>query len=159
MRSFLEQSVLVRAAPEVVFALYADVPGWAGWDPDVRAASIDGPFVTGAVGSLTPMKGPRNRIAFVSVVPGRSFDVEARLPLCTMRLEHVLDREGECTRVTHRVLFRGPLALLFGWLVGRGIRAGMPGTLAGLRAACEVQPQTPNQALQRGAVVTAIPAP
>ena len=73
MRSLLEQSVLVRAAPETVFALYADVPGWTGWDPDVRAASIDGPFVTGAVGSLTPMKGPRNRIAFVSVVPGRSF--------------------------------------------------------------------------------------
>jgi hypothetical protein len=60
MQSFLEESVLVRAAPEVVFALYADVSGWAGWDPDVRSASIDGPFVTGAVGSLTPMKGPRN---------------------------------------------------------------------------------------------------
>ena len=136
MRSF-EESVVVRATPEAIFALYADVAGWPAWDPEVRAASLDGPFAAGSTGSLTPTKGPRARITVVGVAPGRSFDVESRLPLCTMRFEHVLEPRGAETLVTHRVVFRGPLTFVFARVVGRSIRAGLPGTLAGLRAAGE----------------------
>lgn len=38
----------VQAPPERIFGLIADVASWPRWNPDVRAASIDGPFVHGS---------------------------------------------------------------------------------------------------------------
>jgi hypothetical protein len=54
----IEHRIHVAAPPKRIFALYADVangPLW--WDPDTKAASIEGLFQTGAVGRLTPTRG------------------------------------------------------------------------------------------------------
>ncbi|MDX2183264.1 MAG: SRPBCC family protein [Gemmatimonadaceae bacterium] len=134
-----EGTVTVRCTPAVVFALYADAAGWAAWDPDIRGATREGPFVSGAVGTITPKQGPTMTIRLTSVVPDRSFDAEARLPGCTMRFEHWLEPQGDSTRVTHRVVFTGPLAFVFRALIGPGLRRGIPGTMAGLKAAAEAR--------------------
>lgn len=132
-----EGTVHVQATPAQVFALWADSPGWAAWDPDVKAASIDGPFVAGATGTITPTQGPTMRIRVTRVVPDRAFDAEARLPLCTMRFVHECEAEGDRTRVTHRVHFEGPLAFVFRRVIGPSLERGIPGTMAGLRRAVE----------------------
>jgi hypothetical protein len=54
-----------------------------------------------------------------------------------MRFEHELEPVGTETRVTHRVVFEGPLAWLFGRIIGRQIDRGMAGTLAGLKRTAE----------------------
>lgn len=135
-----EGTVTVRATPARIFALWADPAGWGRWDPDVRAATLEGPFAAGATGTITPREGPTLRIKVTRVEADRAFDAEARLPLCTMRFEHALAPDGELTRVTHRVVFEGPLALVFGALIGPSLRRGIPGTMAGLKAACEDAP-------------------
>lgn len=132
-------TITVRATPARVFALWADPAGWGRWDPDVRQATLDGPFAEGATGAITPRQGPTMRIRVTRVEQDRAFDAEARLPLCTMRFEHWLEPAGADTRVTHRVVFAGPLAAVFGALIGPSLRRGIPGTMAGLKAACETE--------------------
>jgi hypothetical protein len=130
-------AILVQGSPAAVFACWADAAGWARWDPDVRAASMDGPFTTGTTGRITPRQGPTMAIRLTRVEPDRAFDAEARLPLCTMRFEHWLEPRGPETLVTHRVVFSGPLAFLFRRIIGPQLTQGIPGTMAGLKRAVE----------------------
>jgi hypothetical protein len=85
-----EASTQINATSAAVFSLYSNVAGWPTWDPDVKAASVTGDFVSGAG-----------------------------------------------TQATHRVIFQGPLAPLFGRLIGSGMRKTLPHALAGLKQAAE----------------------
>lgn len=132
-----EEGIDIQAPPQTVFALYAEVARWSAWDPDVRSSSIGGAFASGATGKLKPSNGPESSISFTEVVPDKSFTVESTLPLCRMRFEHELSATTSGTRALHRVTFFGALAPLFGRLIGRQIRKGLPGTMAGLKRAAE----------------------
>lgn len=132
-----EEHAVIAAPVGQVFSLYVDVAGWSRWDQDVKSASIQGEFVSGARGTLQPTQGPKANIIFTEVVPNRSFTVESKLPLCVMRFEHELMGNTAQTKVVHRVLFKGILAPLFGRLIGNQIRKGLPHTLQGLKRAAE----------------------
>jgi hypothetical protein len=133
-----EASTQINASSAAVFSLYANVAGWPTWDPDVKAASLEGAFVSGAQGVIAPKGGPKSAIVFTEVVKDRKFTAQCKLPLCVMRFEHVLDEmQGSGTTATHRVIFEGMLAPLFGRLIGSGMRKTLPGALAGLKRAAE----------------------
>jgi hypothetical protein len=134
-----EQQVVIAASAEKVFSLYGDVKNWSAWDPDVKASSIEGEFISGAIGMLQPSSGPKAKIAFTEVVPNSSFTVESKLPLCVMRFEHELSSHSDGTKVVHRVIFEGLLSPLFGRLIGSQIQKGLPHTLQGLKHASEQQ--------------------
>lgn len=133
----VEHSVLVNAAPERLFCLYADVSNWNRWDPDTKASSLDGPFQAGTRGSLTPTKGNTVPMLLTSVVPDRSFTVEVKIPLFCMVFEHELLPEHGSTKVIHRVTFSGALAFLLGRVIGSQLNKGLPVTLARLKASAE----------------------
>lgn len=132
-----EESIVIQAPADAVFALYADVRGWAAWDPEVREASLEGDFVPGAQGMLRPAKGPTAKIRLVEVEPNRSFTVESQLPLCRMRFEHELRPQALGVLAVHRVTFSGLLAPLLGRCIGGQIRKTLPDTLQGLKHAAE----------------------
>ncbi len=132
-----ETSTTIAAPADTIFAIYADVPNWPTWDTDAKAASIEGAFVSGAKGVITPNGGPKSTIHFTEVIRNRSFTVDCNLPLCLMRFEHELEATGEGTRATHRVIFRGALAFFFGRVIGNGMKKSLPQALAGLKAAAE----------------------
>jgi hypothetical protein len=136
-----EASTKINATSADVFSLYADVSGWPTWDPDVKTASLAGAFISGAKGVIVPKGGPKSEIIFTEVVNSKKFTAQCKLPLCVMRFEHELDEargaEGAGTQATHRVIFQGPLAPLFGRLIGSGMRKTLPNTLAGLKQAAE----------------------
>ena len=132
-----EERIIINAAADKLFSLYANVPGWSSWDPDVKSSSINGQFSPGATGTLQPSSGPKAKITFTEVLPNRSFTVESKLPLCVMRFEHELAPLGNQVQVLHRVSFVGILAPLFGRLIGSQIRKGLPHTLEGLKRAAE----------------------
>jgi Polyketide cyclase / dehydrase and lipid transport len=138
----IEHSILVNAAPDRLFALYADVANWNRWDPDTKASSIDGPFQVGTRGSLTPTKGNTVAMLLTSVVPDRSFTVEAKIPLFRMVFEHELVPVNQATQVTHRVSFSGALAFLLGRMIGAQLNKGLPVTLAKLKATAEATKDT-----------------
>jgi len=132
-----EEQILINAPINRLFSLYANVSGWSSWDPDVKSSSIDGPFFSGATGTLQPSSGPKAKITFTEVLPNRLFTVESKLPLCTMRFEHELLPVGNQIQALHRVSFVGFLSPLFGRLIGSQIQKGLPRTLEGLKRAAE----------------------
>ncbi len=135
-----EASTQINAPSATVFSLYANVSGWPTWDPDVKTASLAGAFVSGAKGVIVPNGGPKSEIILTEVVKNKKFTAECKLPLCTMRFEHELnDAKGSGTQATHRVIFKGFLAPLFGRLIGSGMRKTLPNALAGLKQAAEAK--------------------
>lgn len=69
MRPFQSQQV-TTANRSAVWAVWKDVSRWPEWDTELEAASLHGPFVTGAVGSLMPKRGPRSPFALIEVTEG-----------------------------------------------------------------------------------------
>ena len=134
----IEKHIDIDVSPAVVMSCYQDVSAWPEWDPDTRAATIDGPFQPGMTGRLHPTRGFSVPMRFVDVTVS-GFTVESPAPFCTMRFEHELVPVAGGTRVTHRVSFEGPLAKFFGWLVGARVQTGLPVTLAMLKRRLESQ--------------------
>lgn len=133
-----EASTQINASNATVFSLYANVSKWSTWDPDVKAASLEGSFVSGAKGIIEPKGGPKSEIVFTEVVDHKKFTAQCKLPLCVMRFEHELNDHQEAgTKATHRVVFEGLLAPIFGRLIGSGMRKTLPHALAGLKQAAE----------------------
>lgn len=132
-----EEKIYIDAPVEKIFALYSDVKNWSTWDPDVKTASIEGAFVSGATGYLEPSNGPKAKIFFIHIVPNNSFVVESKLPLCVMRFEHELLSESGRTKVIHRIIFKGVFSIFFSHIIGSQIRKGLPMTLRGLKIAAE----------------------
>jgi hypothetical protein len=129
-----EHSRVIDASAATIFAIYADVANWPMWDPDAKSASIEGPFVSGAIGQVVPHGGPTSKLHFTQVVDQKSFQVQCKLPLCTMRFDYGLQPKGAATLATHRVTFEGLLAPVFGRLIGSGMRKTLPKALDQLAA-------------------------
>jgi hypothetical protein len=134
-----ESSIQISAPAATVFALYADVANWHTWDPEVKAASLQGAFASGVKGVIVPHGGPKSTINFSEVTPPRRFVASCKLPLCLMRFENELKSHSGGTQATHRVFFEGLLAPLFGRLIGSGMRKTMPLALQGLKKAAQAQ--------------------
>ncbi|MCU0882474.1 MAG: SRPBCC family protein [Hyphomonadaceae bacterium] len=125
-------SIEIQAPMAAIIEVYRRVEAWPQWDPEVLAANLPAGLTAGATGWLRPRAGPLASITVTRSGPD-CFDVESRLPLCRMAFGHRLEATPAGTRVTHDVRFAGLLAPLFRLLIGRGIVASMPGTLAGLK--------------------------
>ena len=128
---------MINASAAKIFDVYKDVSGWPTWDPDCKKAEIDGPFVSGAVGTIYPHGGPKSKLKFVQVTPNAGFKVECNLPLCLMKFDHELKDVDGHTEALHRVTFVGFLSPLFGRLIGSGMKKSLPKALAGLKKAAE----------------------
>lgn len=128
----IESTIDVQASAAHVMRCYRDVAGWSRWDPDTRAASLDGPMVVGATGRLQPTKGFAVPMRVVALTP-LGFTVESSVPFGTLRFEHELLPLAQGTRITHRVAFGGPLAALYARLLAPRVRAGLPLTLTRLK--------------------------
>jgi hypothetical protein len=136
-----EHSIVIAAPTEVVFGLYANIALWPVWDPETVDVHLPQGLNVGAEGWLKPRVGPKAKICIKAVCPGRSFTVEGRLPLCRMVFGHELASVDGKTTATHSVRFDGPLAFLFRRLVGAGINATLPASLAGLKRESEKRAQ------------------
>ena len=139
-------TVQISAPSKAIYELYSAVSNWPAWDPEVERASISGPFARGTVGTLKPKGGPESKIELIEVSSGKSFKVRCRLPLCEMTFDHALTGTASLTTATHSVSFTGPLAPVFGFLIGRGIKNTLPATLNGLKRAAETGQRKPSEA-------------
>lgn len=135
----VEHRITVAAPAERVYAIYVDVSMWHTWDPDTKSASLNGPFIAGSRGTLTPTKGRTVPMLLIEAVANRSFTVESRLPLFRMLFEHELHAVGGATEVVHRVTFSGLLSILLGPSLCKQLNAGLPRTLANLKRLAEVK--------------------
>lgn len=138
----VEHRITVQADPQLIYRFYEDVPRWPAWDPDTKAARLDGPLRVGARGSLTPTQGNTVPMLVTEVTPGRSFTVESKIPLFRMVFEHVLTAGPAGTEVLHRVTLSGLLSIVLGPMLTRRLNAGLPVTLARLKQQAEAMSAT-----------------
>ncbi|HEX8051388.1 MAG TPA: SRPBCC family protein [Thermoleophilaceae bacterium] len=138
-----EHTEYTSASPQRIWELWSDVSTWPLWDEGLERVTLDGPFAAGTKGRLKPAGGPAVGLELTDVRPGAGFSDVTRLPLARMRFEHSAVRDGERTRVTHRVTITGPGTPLFSRLIGRGIANDLPqtiGTLARMAAERDAVP-------------------
>jgi len=122
------------AAPEAVFAVWADVEGWPRWDASLVATTLAGPFAAGTAGTLHP-QGMAEPIAFTltAVEDGVGFADETRLGPLVLRFTHRAEPRGEGSRIVVTVAAEGPDADQ----VGPAVAADLPESVAALAAAAQ----------------------
>jgi Polyketide cyclase / dehydrase and lipid transport len=122
------------AAPEHVFALWADVEGWPAWDASLLATTLDGPFAAGTAGTLHP-EGMPEPIAFVitAVEDGAGFADETRLGPLALRFGHRVERHGGGSRIVVTIEAEGPDADT----IGPAVASDLPESVAALAAVAE----------------------
>lgn len=133
----IEERIVIAVPPTVIDQIWSEVDRWHLWDPDTKAARLNGPFAVGTKGRIVPQKGMGVAMVVTERSVGRSFTVEGHIPLFRMHFEHTVSPVSGGAEVVHRVWFTGGLAFLFGPGVARQVREGLPRTLRSLKAYAE----------------------
>lgn len=122
--------------PDEVWRLWTTPATWGDWDRGLASARLDGPFREGARGKIVDRAGRTSTFVVGEVEPGHRYGYHVALPGARLVLERTLhrDRPGQ---VRHDVAFRGPLALVWAVILGRGFRRQLPPTIAALLAAAD----------------------
>lgn len=132
-----EHTVETTAAPEAVWARYADVANWGEWDSSVEEAVLRGPFAEGSEITMRPAGQDPVTFTIAELKHLELFVDETVLPGATLRFVHRLVPAGGGTSITHRVEIDGPAAGEFGPALGPAVTADIPEAMAGLAKLAE----------------------
>jgi hypothetical protein len=128
-----EHSIDTSAAPEEIWRLWADVPGWPEWNGDIERIELIGPFAPGSRIVMTPIGEEPIELRVAEAVEPERFADEAEVGEIVVRTIHRVERlERGRTQVTYRMEITGPAADTLGPQVGPQISADFPQTLAAL---------------------------
>lgn len=133
----ISHKIAIDASRDRIFSVYENIEAWPKWDGEVEQVYLPEGIRTGSTGWLKPTKGLKINIRVTEVVPKETFLLEGALPLCRMVFGHYLQSDANRIIVTHTVSFSGPLAFLFRRVIGTGLDARSPNTLAGLKRTSE----------------------
>ena len=131
----------IATSPDRVWAVLADVPRWPEWTSSMTEFS----YLSGdslSVGARLRVRQPKLRTAVwtvTEVVPGSSFTWTAAAPGVGSVAEHVIEADGDGSRVRLRFEQSGPLAGAVGLIYGRLIRRYLDIEAAGLKRAAEAR--------------------
>jgi hypothetical protein len=113
------------ATADAVWKRWTTAADWATDDPDTEWAAFDAPTV-GTIGRVKSVGSPAQKLTFTSLVPNESMLFEIVLPLARLSFPHSMRSTALGLEVTHAVSFDGPLAQVYGRLIGRKIAQGLP---------------------------------
>jgi len=131
-------SAVSSALPAAFFARWEDMDTWPEWDEAVAWTRLDGPFAVGTTGVLKPRGGPKVTFVIETLEPGSEFTDVSSMPGAKLRIRHLVSaRDDGRTRVDIEVSIDGPLAWLWGKVLGRGIATSTPDALVKLVAMAE----------------------
>jgi len=133
-----EHSIDSSTAPEAIWRLWADVPGWPSWNRDIGRIELVGPFAAGSRILMTPVGQEPVELRIAEAVEPELLVDEAELGEIVVRTTHrVQPLNGDRARVTYRMEITGPAADALGPQIGPEISADFPQTLAALVARAE----------------------
>src|SRR3954462_6204143 len=126
-----EHSIQTSAAPERIWAIFKDVPGWKAWNAGIEQIELEGPFATGTWFSMTPPGQDALRTKLIDVREGQHFIDETQVGDLVITVAHRIERvTGNVTRIVYAAEARGPGAAE----IGPAIAADFPDVLAALVA-------------------------
>jgi len=128
-----EHAIEAPGSPEAIWRIWADVPRWGEWNPDIEHVELDGPFAAGSTITMTPRGQEPVELVIAEAVEPHRFVDEADLGEVVVRTLHRAERlEGDRVRVTYRMEISGPAADTLGPELGPAISADFPEVLAAL---------------------------
>ncbi len=124
-----DHSIQTAAAPERIWALFRDVPGWKRWNAGIEQIDLEGPFATGTWFSMTPPGQEALRTKLIDVRDGEHFIDETQVGELVVTVTHRIERvAANLTRIVYALEAKGPDAAQ----VGPAIAADFPEVLAAL---------------------------
>ena len=109
-----------------IWPILADVARWAEVDHNIERIKIDAPPGVGVPFTLKPKGGPTLSFVIGDFVAPTTYSDICRMPLARMKTLHSLEAAGPGTVMRVRITITGPLARLWGRMVGRTHAAGLP---------------------------------
>lgn len=132
-----EHTVETWVPAAAIWRRWTDVTSWVVDDPGTLAAQVDDPLAVGSGGWIKPSWGPKSALKIVRFEPLSHLDYELWLPGAHMQCERELISLPGGARFTHRIRIIGPMASVWGLLVGRNIAAGLPAVMKNIVAASQ----------------------
>jgi hypothetical protein len=105
---------------------YADASAWPRWNSEIRSAELDQPLALGATARIVFRTGLRLRFRVVEYEEGRLFTDEARLPGARMGHRHLIEPNGEGSRLVNTIYVEGALAPLWHRVLGPAAARTLP---------------------------------
>jgi uncharacterized protein YndB with AHSA1/START domain len=107
------------APPEKVWSVWCDPNNWSRWNSGISSAEVDEPIADGAKGKMTTNRGSTHDVTFSNVVENRGFSMSmAGPPLTTFTFSCEIAPDGGGSKIAQNVAISGPLAFLFGPMIG-----------------------------------------
>ena len=107
------------ASPEAVWRVWSDPNNWSRWNSGIRSAEVDGPIANGTRGKMTTDRGSTHDVTFHDVVEERAFSMSmAGPPLTTFTFNCEIAPNNGGSTIAQNVAISGPLAFLFGAMMG-----------------------------------------
>jgi Polyketide cyclase / dehydrase and lipid transport len=126
------------ATPAQIWLVWTDVAHWAEWDTELRDACLEGRLELGSIGQLTPKTGRLAKFKISQFSPGESYTFTIKLPLASLNVRRYLNVQADDVYFTHEVSFRGILAFVFGFLLGRKFRSVLPSVMENVKRIAEL---------------------
>ena len=142
MAIHIERSISINAAPERVWTVIADVERWPEWTESMKSVErLDGRELdVGSKAKLKIRRSPNANIWTVTeLTPNRSFTWETNSGGVKGVATHLIEPDGNGSKVTLTVDLSGPVATLFGWFVGAPSRQNVEMEAEGLKRRAEGQ--------------------
>lgn len=128
----IEYSAISSASPSQIWPLYSQVAQWKVWDHAIEDSTLEGEFVTGSLGTLTPTGGQRLPFILTEVQLERAFVTDTPLLGAKVIFNHVLEVVQGGTRITHQIEIVGPEAAKYAAIFGDNMRQHMPAAVQGI---------------------------
>jgi hypothetical protein len=132
----VDYSAETTAAPNTIWGIFRDVPGWKTWNAGIADIAIDGPFAAGTWFTMQPPGEAPLRCKLVEVCDNACFVDETRVGDLVVTVAHNIESvSGGRTRITYAVEAKGPDAAD----VGAAVSADFPEVLAALITLAEAK--------------------
>lgn len=125
MRWSRSHTVTTTALPERIWARWTTAQTWSLDDPSTTAAHFPEPPQAGDRGTVSGIGGTQ-KFVFTEIDRNRQMTFRIRLPGARLVFPHSMEQTAEGLRVTHAFWFDGPLAFLYGPLIGTRLIRELP---------------------------------
>ena len=140
MAIHIDRTVSINAAPERVWAVMMDIERWPEWTESMKSVErLDsGEFGVGSKAKLKIRRSPNANVWTVTeLTPNRSFTWETNSGGVNAVATHVIEPDGNGSKVTLAVDLSGIIATLFGPMIGGQSRKNVEMEAEGLKRRSE----------------------
>jgi polyketide cyclase/dehydrase/lipid transport protein len=118
------------AEPQAIWELWADAPNRTRWDQSLEYATLEGPFRSGATGTVKLKGQPERKFQVLRCEPPQAYTDRFFLPMGgKMDWSHTIREVDHERQVTFDVSVIGPTSPLLGLVLRRILRRELPPTV------------------------------